>query len=187
MPDLEGWGFRFPQSYEEVWVAAEFVDLEAEAERQKKIYAEWRARLPEEVRGFTEAPRWLNGPAVEDLESVSGPTPRRRDGNKQELTPRVAFGRLSLAGQLGVLAVEPGVSWAASAGLNPGIAGWTGELRVTPWPDGVERTLGVSAYAQRFWESMNAPPTRGPAGREIQRRMIEERLGAGYLFPILME
>ncbi len=172
MPDLEGWGFGFPQSYGEVWVAAELLDSEAETRRQAEVLSRWSEGLPAEVKGLAQPPEWQIGC---DSESKSG------------LTPRVAFGRLTLAGQLEVLAVDPGVSRAASAGLNPGMAEWTGELRATPWPEGVEGNLGVGAYAGRFWDLFARGCLREREGREIQEAMIGERLGAGYLFPILME
>ncbi|MGC1482107.1 MAG: glycosyltransferase [Chthoniobacterales bacterium] len=162
MPDLEGWGFRFPRSYDEVWIAAELLDLESEGRRQEMVFGKWRTTLPEAVRWRAEAPVWRVG-------------------------DRVAFGRLTLAGQLAVLAVEPEVSWAACAELNPGMAGWTDELAPTPWPAGAERALGVEAYAGRFWSACTGAGPPGRSGAQIQEAMISERLRAGYLFPILME
>ncbi len=177
MPDLEGWGLGFPQSYEEVWVAAGLLDLEAEAGRQAEIFARWCGGLPDEVRGMATEPQWF---FAEDSELMKGLTPR-------VATPRVAFGRLTLAGQLEVLAVDPELSWAACAGLNPELVKWMGELRPTRWPAGVEAELGVGAYAGRFWDLFSHDPARSRGGGELQTRMIGERLGAGYLFPILME
>ncbi len=216
MPDLEGWGFRFPQSYDEVWIAAELVDLEAEAKRQGAVFSRWREGLPEEVRELAEAPRWLidgnsepmNGltpfatPFAEPMNgltpfvtpfAMNGLTPfvpfdsEPMNGLTPLVTPLVAFGRLTLAGQLAVLAIPPEESWAACAGLNPGMGDWRGELAVTPWPVATEAELGVERYTARFWSEGSHAKPRGCEGGEIQGAMIRERLGAGFLFAILME
>ncbi len=179
VPDLESWGLEFPQGYGEVWIDAGLLDLGAESRRQVTVFETWRERLPKEVRELAAAPDWLFQGDVGDFEAMSGLTP--------EVTPRVAFGRLTLAGQLEVLAVDPAVSWEKCRRLNPGMAGWRSELRVTAWPVDAERNLGVAAYGKRFWELFALTETRRRGGGEIQAEMIRERLGAGYLFPILME
>ncbi len=161
-PDLESRGFGFPQSYEEVWIAEELVDLDAEERRQEKIFARWRDDLPGDVRSLAEVPRWRVG-------------------------GRVAFGRMTLAGQLEVLAVPPEESWAACAELNLEMAGWQWSLAVEPLPEGVEAEWGVEIYAERFWEVVSSSPGRESEGDGIQMRTIQDRLRAEVLFPILME
>lgn len=159
--DLEARGFEFPQSYDEVWIAAGLVDLEAEARRQAEIFARWLDGLPEELRGMAEVPRWWAG-------------------------ERLGFGRLTLEGQLEVLAVDPAESWAACKELNPGMEAWRGGVRAAALPEGVELELSVEAYAERFWEVSAHAKARRREGDEMQMGMMRERLGAGFLYPILM-
>jgi hypothetical protein len=173
-PDLHRFGFRFPQCYEEIMVAPELFDWNAEARRQMGLFRSWRRRLPGSLR------RFVRPPAV--VGAIDRPQP-------------VPFSRLTLTAQLEVLAQPVERSWSACASLNPFLATWRKRareqrLRMTPWPRTADKWLGGRAYAQRFEKLVSTPPMRTKsvdAGPSKQMAFLRERLGAKWLFPLLWD
>src|SRR5262249_44717796 len=99
-PDFAALGFRFAQSYDELLIHPDLFDWENERQRQQRAFARWAARLPAGWR------QWA-GPA--DLLDRGGRSP-------------VPLSRLTLAGQLEVLAHPAPHSWRLCAPLNPFLA-----------------------------------------------------------------
>ena len=167
-PDLAGFGFRFPQSYDEILVAPELFDWRNEEQRQEKLFRTWRQRLPRSCRAWAGEPFLLAHP--------SQPVP---------------FSRLSLTAQLEVLGRPTSESWSLCAPINPFLRTWkkrasAGTLRVTAWPRGAEKWLGGPAYAERFGEIF-LPPGHGRAAdaRAAQEDFLRDRLKSASLFPLL--
>jgi len=136
-PDLDRFGFRFPQTYDEILVAPELFDWQAEHRRQQERFNEWRATMPAFARAQVSS-------LPPHASMHPGPVP---------------FSRLTLAAQLEVLAQPARESWAAGRSLNPFLATWrqraaSGTLRVTPWPRTANAWLGGKAYAQRFFAAL---------------------------------
>lgn len=169
-PDLDQFGFRFPQSYGEILIAPDLFDWSAERARQNKWLQLWRAALPAIARRFVSPPPWLS---VED----KSPVP---------------FSRLTLTAQLQVLASPVTDSWAACAPLNPLLQTWrqraaAGALRVSPWPRTARRWLGGTAYAERFFGALAAgeKSRRIISPADVQADFIETKLAAHNLYPLL--
>lgn len=181
-PDLAHFGFRFPQAYDDIWVAPRLFDWTAEVRRQRKRWRQWRQHLPRPCRALAAAPEFLDS----------------------EQTPRgVPFSRLTLQAQLEVLAIEAGESWVACAPLNPNLPAWrrqaqAEQLRVSPWPRRAARWLGGAAYARRLVSLLEAEPaptppgrTRRPAknanapGRRATTDFIRAKLAADNQYPLL--
>jgi glycosyltransferase involved in cell wall biosynthesis len=171
-PDLEQFGFRFPQYYDEVMVAPTLFDWRNEIQRQTKLFRAWKSRLPRECH------RSASGSLV--MEAGSDPE-------------AVPFSRLTLTAQLEVLAKPTERSWELCAPLNPFLAEWKKracreQLKVTPWPDQAGQWLGGPAYARRFAEIVRrtTPSTTNPsAGASAQAQFIHERLDIENVFPLL--
>ncbi|MBM3891801.1 MAG: glycosyltransferase, partial [Verrucomicrobia bacterium] len=171
-PDLARFGFRFPQSYDEVFVSPELFDWAAETARQERLFRRWLGQLPRPCR------RWAGKPAMMALRH------RRR---------AVPFSRLTLTAQLEVLARPPDESWELCAPLNPFLRHWRetasrGALRVTPWPRDAAQRLSGQAYAQRLVRLLEAEPRArlNPlTARNAQRQFLVERLSASNLYPLL--
>ncbi|MBI2498220.1 MAG: glycosyltransferase [Opitutae bacterium] len=173
-PDLARFGFRFPQTYDELLIAPPLFDRSTEVNRQERLWRAWRRQLPRSCRSLAGIPLLLaaNSPAA--------PVP---------------FSRLTLAAQLEVLAHPAADSWAACAPLNPFLARWReraarGELAVSRWPRGAARQLGGPAYARRFVSLLHAAPaSRLPAtvADRAAREFIRARLGRDNLYPLLWQ
>lgn len=171
-PDLEAFGFRFPQCYDDILVSPNLFDWAAESKRQAGLYRAWKAQLPRECR------RRAGEPVL--MEAGATPTP-------------VPFSRLTLTAQLEVLAQPAERSWKLSAPLNSFLVQWrkraaVGRLQRTPWPRQAARWLSGRAYARRFAQILrqSAPtPASAAAGLAAQGQFIHERLEARNLFPLL--
>ena len=171
-PDLEQFGFHFPQSYEELLIDPCLFDWGAERKRQHKLFRAWRRQLPLACRHAVGQPVLLGA------------------GNKKQPVP---FSRLTLTAQLEVLAQPLKRSWEWSAPLNPFLTVWsrraaTGQLQITSWPQKADTWLSGQAFAQRFQEMICSMPQRAPApvtGIAAQNEFIHEKLGSKHLFPLL--
>ncbi len=171
-PDLDRFGFRFPQAYDEILIAPELFDWNVERARQQKRFAQWRSTMPAFARARVSEPPML-------ATRVACP---------------IAFSRLTLIAQLEVLAHPAHESWDACSCLNPFLEMWhrraaNGELRVTPWPCTAEQWLGGKAYARRFFAALPmASQERGItpcAPAEVQADFITAKLDGQNLYPLL--
>ncbi len=170
-PDLEEFGFRLPWLYDEIWIAPALLDGQKEQVRQDAAWRRWREEIPQALR------KLAGRPAVLEL-TASSPRP---------------FSRLTLAGQLEVLAQPAEQAWELCKPWNPGLARWknqiaSGRFRVPVWPRRADAMIGGPAYARRFWEMIRRSPSLPVSEADChatQRDFIRERLGAEYLYPIL--
>jgi glycosyltransferase involved in cell wall biosynthesis len=175
-PDLARFGFRFPQSYEELWVDPPMFDLRAERARQRARWQAWRKGLPAVYRDFADRPAVL---ATRDL---------RRP---------VPFSRLTLTAQLQVLAQDPADSWSKCAPLNPRLASWraraaAGALEASTWPRGAEKWLGGDAYGRRLAQLLRPVPEPGRAssgqgGVRATADFIRAKLAGTNQYPLLWD
>lgn len=170
-PDLDQFGFRFPQAYDEILVVPELFDWARERARQEKQYREWQSAMPAWARRRVSSPPML---------ASARPRP-------------IPFSRLTLSAQLEILTRPIQESWAASVPLNPFLATWrrraeAGKLRVTPWPRRAQRWLGGEAYARRFFQALAASRELSPRGfnpARVQADFIAEKLAPRNLHPLL--
>jgi glycosyltransferase involved in cell wall biosynthesis len=171
-PDLAKFGCRFPQTYDEVFIAPNLFTWDAEYARQAQRFREWRARLPCKYRGWVEPPILL---ACE--------------------TPRpVSFSRLTLHAQLEVLAQPVAESWIACTPLNPFLRVWKDRaandgLRATPWPAMADTWLGRQAYAQNLAALIRRKPQRHSKTDDAlaaQEQLLRTKLRMAGLFPLLL-
>jgi len=170
-PDLDRFGFRFPQAYDEILIAPELFDWPAELARQQTRFKEWRATMPASVRERASKPPLL---------ATQSPCP-------------VPFSRLTLTAQLEVLAHPTRSSWPACLTLNPFLEKWrrraaAGKLQVTPWPRQAKGWLGGAAYARRFFDALEGrcdarPPLCSPV--KVQADFIASKLDSRNLYPLL--
>jgi hypothetical protein len=179
-PDLDKFGFRFPQAYDEILVTPDLFDWPAEQARQQKRFKMWRASMPASVRKHVSQPVLL---------ATNRP-------------PAVPFSRLSLKAQLEILARPARETWETCASLNPFLEAWqrlaaSGKLRRTPWPRTAKSWLGGEAYARRFFAALQggrdassrtpgdgaSPPRFSPMA--IQSDFIAANLDARNLYPLL--
>jgi hypothetical protein len=170
-PDLDRFGFRFPQAYDEILIAPNLFDWQAELARQQKRFKTWQTSMPASVRGLVSKPLLLatNRPHV------------------------VPFSRLTLPAQLEILARPARETWEACAPLNPFLETWqrlaaTGKLRRTPWPRTAKAWLGGEAYAQRFFNAVNLKSDSYSAGftpMKVQTDFMEAKLASHNLYPLL--
>jgi len=172
VPDLERFGLRFPQSYDELLIGPDLFDWQTEFRRQRRLFDSWKNCLPGVCR------RWAGRPVL----LAAGQKPRA-----------VPFSRLTLSAQLEVLAQPRDRSWAVCALLNPFLKAWrqkaaAGGLQTTPWPRAAITRLSGRSYARSFRQIADAMPTTAPrsgAGTAAQAEFIRERLGNEHLFPLL--
>jgi glycosyltransferase involved in cell wall biosynthesis len=171
-PDLDAFGFEFPQSYDDILIDPSLFGWEAESQRQQKLFAEWRNQLPRLCRS------WIALPAL--LETENSPQP-------------VPFSRLTLTGQLEVLAAPADLSWSRCAPLNPFLSIWKKRaaherLQITPWPEQAAEWLSGPAYGRKLHEIASRQPAPAPdpkTGIAAQETFIREKLGGNHLFPLL--
>jgi glycosyltransferase involved in cell wall biosynthesis len=170
-PDLDRFGFRFPQAYDEILVAPGLFDWDAERARQKKLLRQWRKAMPELARRLVSVP---------PVFVAAAPHP-------------VPFSRLTLTAQIEVLIRPVHESWSACAPLNPFLKTWrrraeAEQLRVTPWPRTVAGWLGGKAYARRLFAALASPSKgRQPAfsPENVQADFIKNKLDSRNLHPLL--
>jgi hypothetical protein len=171
VPDLLELGFSFPHLYQEILIAPGLLDLKAERARQQKLWRAWKSAMPSSCRRLAGRPMLLDLPHGEP----------------------VPFSRLTLSGQLEVLAISPEESWAACRKENPFLQQWrnlaqSGQLEAMQWPERADAVIGGKAYAARFWKAVAEIPSR-PLGvhavERAQRDSIAQRLGTSFLYPIL--
>ncbi|HKS35807.1 MAG TPA: glycosyltransferase, partial [Verrucomicrobiae bacterium] len=170
-PDLERFGFRFPQCYDEVLIDPRLFDWRAEYKRQAVLFGAWKRRLPGPCR------RWVGQPI-----GLAGERPRA-----------VPFSRLTLSAQIEVLARPVRESWELCEPLNPFLALWkkraaSRRLKTTPWPRTAGNWLDGRAYARRFHQIVRGAsrtPLAPDAAAAAQEDFIREKLGAEHLFPLL--
>lgn len=170
-PDLDRFGFRFPQAYDEIRIAPELFNWPAERARQQKRFNEWRATMPGFARERVSQPSML-------ATKVPGPVP---------------FSHLTLTAQMEVLARPVHESWLACRPLNPWLETWrrratAKKLRVTPWPRSTKNWLGGEAYARGFFAAVTTqarshPSTFSPV--KVQSDFIARKLQAQNLYPLL--
>ena len=170
--DLDTFGFRFPQAYDEVLVDPALFDWRAEVRRQTALWRDWRSHLPHTVRTFAGTPILL----------ASRRTPRP-----------IPFSRLTLTAQLEVLSQPVEESWTQCAPLNPILPQWReraaqAALKVSPWPARAEQWLSGAAYARRFAEIARATSDQTmtePCAVAAQAEFIRARLDPAQMFPLL--
>ena len=171
IPDLLALGFSFPHLYREVLIAPELLDMKSERARQQRLWRAWRSDMPSLCRRLARRPIFLDLPDDQP----------------------VPFSRLTLTGQLEVLAIPPEQSWAACIRDNPLLRRWrslaqAGQLEPMQWPKDAETSVGGRAYAARFWNAVAAIPQRPLRARAVERAqhdLIAQRLQTGFLYPIL--
>jgi len=178
IPDLEKLGFRFPHLYDEIWVAPESLDWATEVRRQRRHFEAWRGLLPRMARSRVRPPDWL------DLK-VPGAVP---------------FGRLTVTGQLEVLASPVDRTREAASERNVWLRPWMrmsaeGRLqRIEASRKAFERLSGA-AYARRFWRiasgsrghastTPTTPTTRGEPERVLEA-FLDETLSERHGYPML--
>ncbi len=170
-PDLDRFGFRFPQSYDEILVPPNLFNWDAEHARQTRLFRAVRTSMPGRARELLALPPVLEA-------ASPGPVP---------------FSRLTLSAQLEVLTHPTAKSWDDCAPLNPQLATWRrraaeARLRVTPWPRSARQWLGGAAYAGRFFSGLAAQPSASlPAfsAQTVQADFIQCKLARHNLHPLL--
>lgn len=171
VPDLLEFGFVFPHLYEEILIAPDLLDWKSERARQRKLWQAWKSSMPSLCRRLARRPTLLDLPSRQP----------------------VPFSRLTLTGQLEVLAIAPEESWTACSRGNPFLHRWrslaqTGRLEAMQWPMDAENTVGGRAYAARFWDaaaSISKRPLGAHAVERAQHDSIAQRLQTNFLYPIL--
>jgi hypothetical protein len=170
-PDLRRFGFRFPQSYDEIIVPPDLFDWRAERKRQQALLRAWLGTLPSSVRKASLKPALL---------ADSSPVP-------------VPFSRLTLGAQLQVLTRPPETTWHACAALNPFLRKWKqaisgSGLGATPWPESASRWLSGEAYASQFFKAIQSaipPQAKAETSRMVQCDFITAKLDPSNLYPLL--
>ena len=171
VPDLLEIGFRFPNLYKEIFIAPGLLELKAERTRQEKLWRAWKSQMPASCQRLAGRPLLLDW----------------------EHDKPVPFSRLTILGQLEVLAIAPEESWSACKNENPLLPPWRtlaqeGRLEAMEWPKSAQAVIGGRAYAANFWQAI-AQLSEGPlavhAVERAQRDSIAQRLGPRFLYPIL--
>jgi glycosyltransferase involved in cell wall biosynthesis len=170
-PDLDRFGFRFPQAYDDILIAPTLFDWRSEQARQMKLFRDWRAAMPSRARELVALPPVLTS-------ALPHPFP---------------FSRLTLTAQLEVLAHPALDSWEACLPLNPFLNAWrrraaAGQLRVTRWPRKANRWLSGKGYARRIISALATRPKlsrKGFSAVEVQADFIENKVAAHNLYPLL--
>jgi len=170
-PDLETFGFTFPQSYREVRVDPNLFDWRSERQRQARLFAEWKRLMPRTAS------------------RLAGKPPLLAAGSRRCPVP---FSRLTLTAQIEVLARPIEESWARCAPLNPFLETWrtraaAAQLKISPWPRSAARWLGGAVYAMRFWSLVPtglARPAPG-ASAAAQGQFLRQKLQPENLYPLL--
>ncbi len=166
-PDLDALGVRVPHLYTEILIPCGLFDLRAEVARQRRIFQQWKSRLPQSIRILAEQPQILKNPVE-----------------------TIPFSRLTLTAQLEVLAHPAQESLAASQPWNPG---WesVANRQWIPMELGkrAARFLSPESAAKRFAGQIGPIPRsiESSAASACLSRLIGESLRADRYFPILAE
>jgi len=171
-PDLEKFGFRFPQGYGEILISTTLFDWPAEHERQKRAFRIRLEHLPQSLRKFASQPSTLSS---------------------SSRAVAVPFSRLTLTAQLEVLAQPVSRSWEMCAPLNRFLVPWRQRairerLQVTPWPATAARWLSGQSYARKFLRALRSPPSRRDnkfSAAETQAAFIRKKLATPNIYPLL--
>lgn len=171
-PDLETFGFRFPQYYDELLVHPDLFDWNAEFKRQMRLFRLWRSGLPPAYQRIASRPIVVA---------------------QAQRPASVPFGRLTLTAQLEVLARPIAESWNRCAPLNPFLETWrkraaARRLQVTPWPRTAARWLSGPAYARRFediLQSTSVTTASSAHSMAAQEEFVREKLHSRHMFPLL--
>lgn len=170
-PDLRQFGFRFPQTYDDLLIPPGLFDAQAEAERQTGLLNVWTRNLPQGLRRAVRTAR-----------------------DERPATHGIPFSQLSLSAQMEVLAWPAESSWTSCAPLNPFLVRWrrlaiAGRLVATPWPRRAELAQGSAAFARAFSQLLArvvAETHRHPRDAETQTHFLRERLAPDVLYPLLL-
>ena len=170
-PDLNRFGFHFPQAYNELLISPEMFNWGAERARQQRLFRQWLTGVPSLARELASKPSLITA---------------------QRVHP-VPFSRLTLTAQLEVLSRPARETWDACRPLNPFLAEWrqcagAGSLRVTPWPPSAKRWLSGNAYARRFYDALASKQDRPQAvvsPAKLQTDFIRTKMVAVNLYPLL--
>lgn len=169
MPDLASLGFRFPFLYSEILIAPELLDRKAERRRQSQLWKCWKEHLPSEWRPLAGRPPFL---------ALGEDAP-------------VPFSRLTLSGQLEILAIPPEAAWVACRHLNPILQAWqnAGPARLENHRPSPGRIHDARAFA-REWLRIAANIPRQPpcprAAAAAQKALAARALASDSLYPILL-
>lgn len=168
-PDLQRLGLRFSNSYSEVWIHPDLLNMEAERLRQKERWDRWLSQLPAVARREAGEP-WIFG--------------WKRGG-------ALAFSRLTLEGQMEVLAVDPTTSWHVSRRWNHKLQDIrkrmeTNKLHADAIAPKLHEQLSVKTYAEKFWKLADQADVLSPhAPAKIQRTMMIRCLNDEFFYPLL--
>lgn len=171
-PDLEKFGFHFPQLYRDVLIDPSLFNWEGELRRQRLLFNNWLQRLPATCRS------WVGKPAVLSAGSEGKPVP---------------FSRLTLTAQIEILSKPRERSWELCKQLNPFLGQWRekaadGKLEKTPWPETAGQWLSGESYAERFINVLESTCTDTPpesGAMDLLEDFIRRQLQPGNLFPLL--
>jgi hypothetical protein len=170
MNDLSALGFRFPNLYDEILVPKAAIDWRRELRRQRILFNRWCDALPIGNRHHLAAPSWWND---------NSPVP---------------FARLTLDGQIEVLAHPPGRSWLHCLPLNPWLARWRQSARNKRLANvrssaAALNHLSPARFASRISRLVNlietAPPAPPPASATAQSTLIKATIQSENFFPLL--
>jgi hypothetical protein len=170
-PDLDRFGFRFPQAYDDMLIAPALFDWRSERARQARLFRHWQNLMPAPAKKLVLTPPLL---------AADQPC-------------AIPFSRLTLTTQLEVLTRPAQESWEACRSLNPFLEVWrkraaAGRLRVTPWPRSAKGWLGGEAYARRFFAALAVQSKsfgRKFSPMKVQTDFVENKLAAHNLYPLL--
>ena len=173
-PDLAKFGFRFPQSYKEIFVHTDLFNWSAEQARQEKWFHRWKRQLPVALRRRAESPALLAA--------------------KSKLAA-VPFSRLTLDAQIEVLAQPVEHSWKLCAPLNRFLTLWKRRadnraLQVPPWPRTADDWLSGQSYAERLLRIPRQHPSSSPAVQDAlaaQEDFFQKNLAAVNNYPLLWD
>ena len=169
LPDLLALGLQAPSTYADVMVPVDLFDHAAECVRQRTLWKNWRAALPQEAQDLAGEPL----------------RPDRPEG-------LMAFNRLTATAQEAVLARPAGDTVAALSEANPSLAPWRGVGRDLPaalLTDEAAAALSPERFAEGFWSAVDraasgaAPESNAP--QRVMRAFLAERLRGDNLYPLL--
>lgn len=157
-PDIEHAGCELPLRYREVRVDREWLDHTAEKKRQQELWNQWHEALPTTAQRFVRQPR----------------LPRNH----------LAFSRLTLTGQLEVLAQKPKGRDALACNPELAEAITTGQVPTTNLNNSAKTFFSPGTYAERFWRAVNRRIGHGRSG--AFEALLRQKMASDNLYPLLM-